>query len=290
MSTSVATVEPNTAAGADRAEGATEGKILGGMIYTCFEMVRDCRANRAEGWSYFVSNYVPVIRKLLAHYASEESSLVEGVLVAIAKPESSVFQSLEPAPERWFVAELRQNIHGQIQVDTPEITIDLETVAAALEPLTVVEKQAAWLETMGYDSAASGAMLRMAPRTVEKIRGRASELIRGAIDNWRHSLLAENGVALGRAAAAGAGKDCLPAKSFLDMIDGRATWRVREEMERHITACWHCIDHFCRMAEVIGLLRGIEPLSEAEAEPFLRPLGIRGEKRARWKRWLGGGA
>ena len=38
------------------------------MIYTCYEMIRDCRAGRAEGWRYFISTYVPVIRKSLAHY------------------------------------------------------------------------------------------------------------------------------------------------------------------------------------------------------------------------------
>src|SRR5438445_12830611 len=33
------------------------------MIYTCYEMVRDCHADRPEGWAYFISNYVPLIRK-----------------------------------------------------------------------------------------------------------------------------------------------------------------------------------------------------------------------------------
>ena len=34
------------------------------MIYTCYEMVRDCHADRPEGWAYFISNYVPLIRKI----------------------------------------------------------------------------------------------------------------------------------------------------------------------------------------------------------------------------------
>ncbi|MBZ5724935.1 MAG: hypothetical protein LAP87_08055 [Acidobacteriia bacterium] len=263
------------------------------MIYTCYEMIRDCRAGRAEGWRYFVSNYVPAIRKLLARYShggAADGEVLERVLAALRKPGSPLFQSLEPAPERWFVAELRQSVLGQLGSTAAEMEIELETVAAALEPLTLVEKQAAWLETMAYSSQETGVLLRMAPATVEKIREKAAELVRGKVDAWRRTLLAENGAALGRAAAAAAGAECLPAKTFLDVLDGRTTWRGREEMEQHVTRCWHCIDHFCRMAEVVELLRGAQPLDGPEAEPYYKLLGIEAEKRPAWKRLFGSGA
>src|SRR5262249_22183787 len=114
-------------------------------------MVRDCRADRPEGWSYLVAYYTPVIRRILAHYAADEASLVERTLRELRSPESSLFQSLDPSPERWFVAELRQRVLAGIEHPDPEIAIELETVAAAIEPLTVVEKLAVWFETMRYD-------------------------------------------------------------------------------------------------------------------------------------------
>jgi len=92
------------------------------------------------------------------------------------------------------------------------------------------------------------------------------------------------------AAAAAAGGECLAPKAFLDMLDGRTTWRGREELEHHVTRCWHCVDHFCRLAEVVELLRGIQPLSDLEAEPFRKLLGVPPAKRPGWKRWLAGGA
>ena len=140
----------------------------------------------------------------------------------------------------------------------------------------MTEKQAAWLETMRYPAAQAGPMLRVSPDTVEKVRGRAAELIRGHVDSWRRTLLTENGPALGREAAGGAVEDCLPTKAFLDVVDGRTTWRGREMMERHLRGCWHCVDHFCRMLEVVHLLRDIEPLSEGEAAPFRRSVGSGG--------------
>jgi hypothetical protein len=261
------------------------------MIYTCYEMIGDCRAGRAEGWRYLVACYVPVMRKLLAHYAAgqpDREAVLERLLLALRRPESSIFQLLEPAPERWFVAALRQKVVAELAAPEAAIALDLETVAAALEPLTLVEKQVVWLESMLYTPAQTGVLLRMAPDTAEKIRAKGAGLVRGKVDSWSATLLAENGPALGRAALAAAGDECLPPKPFLDLLDGRTTWGGRGRMERHVTHCWHCIDHFCRLVEVMELLRGNQPLSTAEAAPFLKLLGVAAEKQPVWKRWLAG--
>jgi len=214
------------------------------MIYTCYDMVRDCREDRAEGWRYLAVNYVPVIRNLLAHYALPPAPSVESILATLKRPESSLFQSMEPSPERWFLSELRQKVLAELQFPAPEYDLDLEAAAAALAPLTVTEKQAAWTEGMGYTPEEAGAMLRMAPATVAKIRDRAAELLRGHVDSWRRSLLRENGPQLGRAAAEARTGECLPVKTFLDVLDGRTSWSGRDQMERHVTGCFHCVDHF----------------------------------------------
>jgi len=258
------------------------------MIYTCYEMIADCRAGRAEGWRFFVSSYVPVIRQLLARYQSGAAADLEPILAALYRPESALFQSLDPAPERWFVAQLRQKVLELLAPVSPTSTIDLETISAALEPLTLVEKQVAWLETMLYSPAETGVLLRMAPATAEKIRGKAADLIRGKVDSWSRNILADNGRALGVAAAAAAGAECLPPKTFLDMLDGRTTWQGRGELERHVTRCWHCIDHFCRLVEVVELLRGNQALSDAEAAPYWELLGVSPARPPAWKRWLAG--
>jgi hypothetical protein len=252
------------------------------MVYTCFEMFRDCRADLPQGWRYFAANYVPVMQRIRKHYALDKVEL-EPLLLTLRNPHAPVFQSLDPSPERWFIAELRQVVLASFPVPEPEIALDLATVAEALAPLTMVEKQAVWLETMRYDAAVSGEMLRFAGATVEKVRARAAELIRGKVDAWRRTLLAENGLTLGREAAAMAGKDCLPVKAFLDILDGRTTWRNRELTEQQVNSCWHCVDHFCRMVEVIGLVRGCRPLSDAEAAPYWKLMGVDGQ-RSGWKR------
>jgi hypothetical protein len=261
------------------------------MIYTCYEMIGDCRAGRPEGWAYFLTNYIPVIRQFLHHYfpdRADDPALLERVLRALRQPGSSLFQSIDPAPERAFVAGLRQQVLAAVEADrasaTPELTLDIEALGAALEPLTLTEKLVVWFETMRYSDPDTGRMLRMSPQTAEKIRARAAELVRTSVDAWRSSLLADNGTLLGQAAATLSTKDCLAAKTFFDVIDGRATWGGREEMERHVKGCWHCMDHYCRLLEVVDTLRASKPLPEAEAEGYQRLLGIEARKRSFWKR------
>src|SRR5689334_10978484 len=143
-------------------------------------MIRDCRADRAEGWSHFVSHYVPVIRKLAAHYFPDQPLTIrrtQEILSSLRQPQSSLFQSLEPAPERWFVAELRQRVLAALGDGAGDPELDLETLGKAMESLTVLEKQAVWLEGMRYTPEQCGVLLRMDPRTVEKIRNKAADLL-----------------------------------------------------------------------------------------------------------------
>jgi len=261
------------------------------MIYTCYEMITDCRAGRADGWTYFIRNYVPVVRRLLAHYFPERAdveSAVERVLVGLHEPRAGLFQMIDPAPERAFVAELRQHAiaaEGNHQAGAaPDVSIGLEELTTALDSLTLTERLVVWFETMRYDSTDTSRMLRMSAPTVDAIRVRAGELVRGSMDSWRSSLLTDNGAELGRQAAEQHGKDCPPAKVFFDVIDGRATWLGREEMERHVRNCWYCVDHYCRLLEVVDVLRAAQPLGEAEILKYQLRLGIQPAKRSFWRR------
>jgi hypothetical protein len=109
-------------------------------------------------------------------------------------------------------------------------------------------------------------------------------LIRANVESWRTTILADNGPLLGRTARAISTKDCLPSKVFFDIIDGRATWRDREEMERHVRTCWHCLDYHCRLLEVVHILRASQPLPDSDVARYQRLLGIAPPQRSFWKR------
>src|SRR5262249_7357943 len=112
-----------------------------GMVYTCFEMIRDCRADLPQGWRHFAASCVPVIRRILVRYTGSDA-LLNTTLVSLRQPQSSIFQSVDLSPERQFLAELRQAVLGRVAVAEPEIPLELASLAEALAPLTMVEKQA----------------------------------------------------------------------------------------------------------------------------------------------------
>ncbi len=83
--------------------------------------------------------------------------------------------------------------------------------------------------------------------------------------------------------------ECPRPKAFLRLLDGQNTWRERYDLEDHLERCWRCVDYLCRFREVHRLSRLLRPFSPAEAEPFLRALGLRATPPPRWRRLLGVG-
>src|SRR5262249_53888736 len=137
------------------------------MIYTSYEMIQDCRSGNPTGWSYFLANYKPVVERLAVHYGLPDAES------ALADVRNSLFASIQPMPERQFVSALRQ----KLLAGAPEraLDLDLDAVAQAFAPLTVVEKKVVWLETMHYGPDDSGRMLRMDAQTVSKVRDKAAD-------------------------------------------------------------------------------------------------------------------
>ncbi len=249
-------------------------------IYTCHDMVRDCRAGNHAGWSNLVRYYLPVLRKLLQHYyAAREGDhqLMERVLLKLKNPELPLYDG-KALTEREWLCQLRQELLRIVERDQASaeasVPVDLETLTLALEPFSIIDRQFVWLETMGYSPEVTAKMLNLDTSSVVKARERAEEALRGNMDRWRRGLLPENGLALSRMAESARGERCLTARAYLDTIDGRITWGQKKDYELHLKECWHCVDAFCRIREVDFALHGVKPLAEAEARPFWKLLGV----------------
>lgn len=247
-------------------------------IYTCFDMVRDCRENRPEGWIYLVTNYVPVIRRMLAQYYDGRSGLLERMLLQLKNPQSSLWAPPGHAEERILVTALRQELLRLVELEKasmePSIELDLETLTQALEAFPVIDRQYVWLESMGYGNEITAEIMNLDVSSAEAARQKADEALRGVLDRWKRGLVAENGLSLGRLATSTHGERCLPAKAYLDTLDGRITWALKRDYEFHMQQCWYCVDHFCRIREADFLLNKSKPLTDEEAAPFLNQLGV----------------
>lgn len=254
-------------------------------------MIADCRVNRPAGWSYLVGNYVPVMRLVLSHYYPDRKAdreLLDQVLKALHDPLAALFAHPGAGTEREFVTALRQAVLAAVEKESANQTsagaLDLETMTAALEEFTATERQFVWLESMAYTAEQTAALMNLEASTVENARNRAEELLRSRMDHWKRGLIADTGRILGRLAAAARTEECLPARAFLDTLDGRITWIRKKDCEFHMMSCWHCIDHFCRIREADHALRVARPLGEDEAMPYRLALGLPEEKQPFWKK------
>lgn len=245
-------------------------------VYTCYEMIADCRANKREGWACFACHYLPIVRILERRYS------LAAPLARVCDKDAPMFD--KPVPEREFVARLRQHVMNYSAAG--EEAVDMAPVTAALENFSAMERQAVWMATMRYDAASSAAILRMEPKTVEAVRDRALDALRGHFDSWSRGILEANGFAWGSAVAAPSGDACVPVRWFLDLLDGKMTWQRRTDIEFHLTTCWHCVDHLCRLREVDELLRHNQPASDDQVRADLAALGFSAEpeKKSLWKR------
>lgn len=250
-------------------------------------MIGDCRQNEAAGWRYLIEHYVPVIRVLSTHY--KVTAKVEDVLKNLKDPALPLWAAPGPRTEREFVSLLRSHLLGKFApvAPVPHAELDLEIMSAALERFSAIERQFVWLESMGYSAEQTVRMMTLEATSIQGARDRAAEALRSHMDRWNREILLANGPHLGRLAQAVPTDRCLPPNAFLDMIDGRITWSRKKDYEFHLVACWHCVDHFCRIREADFTRKVAKPLPAEEAAGFRKLLGVPDEKKGLLARVFG---
>ncbi|MFN7919876.1 MAG: hypothetical protein U0Q16_07255 [Bryobacteraceae bacterium] len=238
-------------------------------IYTCFDMIADCKADKSEGWAHLVKTFVPVLRGYAAHYGMGD----EWPRRRLGELRSEI-SGWEPMTEREVAVRLRPEIEGG------STTVPLE----ALNEMTIVEKELVWFETMQYDAAHAARMMRVTGETAQRARDLAEDLLRANMDDWHRGMLREQGAALGREVRSQKPAEPLTFRQLIEVIDGRLTWQARVPVERALESSWYEIDHFCRIREADDVVGSAKSLSDEEAAPFLDLLGVERKKASLWRK------
>lgn len=251
-------------------------------------MIEDCRAGRREGWEHLVTQILPAFSRLLEHYAparAKDARFLGGFLTALRDEPGSPLHAEGLCTEREFVYGARDLLlaHARAGVPAPVQHPRFGAFRSALEPFSVLEKQIAWLETMGYGPEETGRLTQVFPETVVMTRERAAAALSGVIEGLSPE---SSGPALQAAARAVAPERPLPLRTFLHVLDGRLTWEDRGALESALNASWHEIDRFCRVREAGAAVRSAAPLTAAEATEYLSFLGFARPKSGLWKRLI----
>jgi hypothetical protein len=236
-------------------------------VYTCFDMLRDCRSGQREGWQHLVRQYVPYWRALLVHYAPHLAMDPETdfrILGRLQQPGCHVFDAGGPVPEGQFLLDLRAFVLGVVLPPEPERRMPL--AADRLAALSLVERQAVWLETLKFDDRLTGRILDIDPALVLALRKRARAALGGAVP----SLFA----------VPPAGPACLSPRPLGDLLEGRASPSVEE----HLMRCWCCLDLLCRLREARYLMARRPMLTDDEVRGFEHYLGVEEPRPTFWQR------
>jgi hypothetical protein len=243
-------------------------------------MVQDCSAGERLGWQEFVRDYSGLTRQLLEHYfpilRPELDVHVLGFFQRARTNENAWFKEIKFQNEREFLIAFRELVfaYGRIvaRVPTPELSLD--QFREIIKDQTVVEREVMWLFLKGYTAAQISPMMMNAEATSNAVKAVADQRLKDLFPSMTADAFNISARTLIEAAEKTKTPECLPLKTFNNIVNGQITWRERDLAEQHIRDCFYCIDRFTSFQEMIRLRKDSKPATEADCEVLLAKLGF----------------
>lgn len=249
-------------------------------VRTIFTMAEDCARDQALGWQEFVRDYAAIARSLLQHYfptlIAELDAHLPGVFARARSGGSAWFSSFHFSNEREFLMAFRNLVfaYGREQEHVPAPHISLEQLAQIMRDLPVVEREMLWLFIKGYQAEEIGPILSNLESTARAVKKVSDERLAAVIPGSTPDAFVLSARVLLEAAEKKASDNCLPLKTFNNLINGQLSWRERDLAEEHIKDCFYCLDRYTSFCEMIRMRKDAQPLAGARLERILERMGV----------------
>ncbi len=243
-------------------------------------MVQDCAAGERLGWSEFVRDFSLITEKVLIHYfpvlQPELDQHVVGFFERARANNNAWFKDLKFQNEREFMMAYRDLLFEYARtvarIPVPELSLD--QFKEIVKDLNVVEREVMWLYVKGYDAAQIAPMMMNAEATAKAIREIANQRLKDLFPAMTADALNASARSLMEAAEKAKSPDCLPLKTFNNIVNGQISWRERELAEQHIRDCFYCIDRFTGFQEMVRFRKDGQPAPEQKVDAILEKLGF----------------
>ena len=243
-------------------------------------MVQDCGVDARLGWEEFVRDYAQITAYILDHYFPvlhpELDQQVLGVFQRAHANNNAWFREIKFQNEREFLMAYREMLfvyaRTVARVPTPELSLD--QFREIVKDQSVVEREIMWLFVKGYSAQQISPMMMNAEATSNAVKSIADQRLKDLFPAITADAFNISARALIEAAEKTETPDCLPLKTFNNIVNGQVSWRERDVAEQHIRDCFYCIDRFTSFQEMIRLKKDAKPAPEAQAEPILVTLGF----------------
>jgi hypothetical protein len=249
-------------------------------IRTVFVMAEDCMRGEPRGWEDFVRGHGWIAAQLLARYfptlTPEAAKHLAAVFQRARANDAAWFRGLSFSNEREFAMAFRELVfnYGREAARLPLPQPPREQFAAAVAKLPLMEREILWLQLEGYDAGQIAPILASAAATTATATRAVGEKL-GSVLPAAPDARALAARSLMEAAEKTRTEDCLPLKTFNNLVNGQLTWRERELAEEHILPCLYCLDRFTAFQEMIRYLRDLQPLPGEQLRALLASLDLR---------------
>jgi hypothetical protein len=249
-------------------------------IRTVFVITAECARGEARGWHDLVQSYGAIGQFLLEHYfpalQPEIDSHLGGVFLRARAQENAWFRSSAFANEREFAMSFRELVfaYGREEARIPMPQLTLEQVRQLMTDLSILEREMLWLFIKGYDVARISVMLMNAEATAAAVKKLADDRLAQILPGTAPDAFNISARVLIEAAEKSRTQECLPLKTFNNMVNGQISWRERELAEEHIKNCFYCLDRFTSFVEMIRTLNECAPLPEQRVQAILSALNL----------------
>jgi hypothetical protein len=243
-------------------------------------MTQDCAAGETLGWHEFVRDYAGLGEHLLRHYfpvlQPEIDQHVLGIFQRAQANGNAWFKDLKFQNEREFLMAFRELAFAYARtvarVPAPELSLD--QFKEIVKDQTVVEREIMWLFLKGYTAQQISPMMMNAEATSNAVKAIADQRLKELFPAMTADAYNISARSLIEAAEKAGTPDCLPLKTFNNIINGQVSWRERDVAEEHIRDCFYCIDRFTSFQEMIRLRKDGKPAAEDRVDAFLNKLGL----------------
>jgi hypothetical protein len=249
-------------------------------IRTIFLMAEECARGERQGWQEFVRDHTFITRRLFERYfptlVPELDRHVVQLYLRARAQDNAWFQSFHFANEREFLMHFRELVftYGREEARVPVPELTLTQVEEIMKGMPVVEREMLWLFIRGYSAEQMAPMIMNAAATAEAVKKVADQRLGEILPGSSPEAFNVSARVLMEAAEKTRGENCLPVKTFNNLVNGQITWRERELAEEHIRDCFYCLDRFASFQEMVRYRKDAVPLDEAQTETILAELNL----------------
>ncbi len=269
------------------------GNRVQSTLITFHKILPGCEEGSREAWLAFLSNYTPIVSRLLDIYlpSCRDEQRKEFWRTALRDLSANKFERLrtfDHRSEREFLVEMRAFFleHGAANVNPSRDTTCAprpapEKLNALLKGLPLLHQEILFLKLAGYADATLEKLLRITPavalKGLERLQADYSIILRQEQDVSLWPAAWSEVLRYARASKQGG---CPPLRQFVRILDGQVSWYDKDPVEQHMTSCLHCLERWTALRELVHWRREAKPLSLAELEALLSCLPIQTEAKA----------